>query len=695
MKDTFEMQSRAYRGMISIVLLCALVFSFVQVDDAVAFDRKVLFEDFTSTTCGPCAGAASALEAGLQIAEEVVVPIAIHVWWPGAGNDPWYLDNPDENRIRVNYYGINAVPHYKIDGITFGGQWTAEAFSAAIIQASFVESPLLIELRAIIINDVLTVSAEITAEETLERQYLYVALVEDYYRYNAPTGQRDHYDAMIKFVTPDAGFQFSIEEDEALDYVFEVPMEGLGWHDLEIDNLFVVAWVQNRNRTVQQAQNFLSLSEISLDMDFAEAEEGDEDGRIEPGESGNIVFTLGNAETSPNIRNMSVTLTADDDEIEIISGTFVIENLDSGEEADNSEAPLIFSVPEDFEARPVTFTVEFVSNASQIMFIREYTMMIGWPPLLVVDATSSIVAGQKMMEFFGDPGLPWADRISRSQDGILTAELAENYDVILWHTFNDEEDIIIDFEEDVLTDFLDNGGTVIFSSFGFATGWAESDLLNNYFATGLEADDIGDRFLHGAENAPYFANLNLFAGGGEGAGMPNHSPSLEVLEGGREIVTWGNGRVGENNGVAGIVHETETYRTMMLAFPIESLAGYISTDDRDEFLRRIWNWYMRGDASVPADEGVQPVGFALDPAFPNPFNSRSMIPFSLETGAKVSVSVHDLSGREVFKLFNGILPRGRHTVFLDAHEAGLVTGVYCIHLKAGNLSASRKVLYLR
>ena len=47
------------------VTMIALFIIVVLSNSANAFTRKVLFEDFTSTTCPPCAAAAPAIEAGI------------------------------------------------------------------------------------------------------------------------------------------------------------------------------------------------------------------------------------------------------------------------------------------------------------------------------------------------------------------------------------------------------------------------------------------------------------------------------------------------------------------------------------------------------------------------------------------------------------------------------------------------------
>lgn len=79
--------------------------------------RIVLWEEFTNTSCGPCASANPSIEAMLQNnGPSVVLAIWYHVWWPGNG-DPMYQANIAENTARTQYYGVSAVPDSYCDGI--------------------------------------------------------------------------------------------------------------------------------------------------------------------------------------------------------------------------------------------------------------------------------------------------------------------------------------------------------------------------------------------------------------------------------------------------------------------------------------------------------------------------------------------------------------------------------------------------
>jgi hypothetical protein len=67
---------------------------------------------------------------------------------------------------------------------------------------------------------------------------------------------------------------------------------------------------------------------------------------------------------------------------------------------------------------------------------------------------------------------------------------------------------------------------------------------------------------------------------------------------------------------------------------------------------------------VQAVEGFQeaPAAFALHQNFPNPFNPTTMIGYDLPHAARVTLTVHDLLGREVSRLVDAEMAAGSHMV---------------------------------
>ena len=89
--------------------------------------------------------------------------------------------------------------------------------------------------------------------------------------------------------------------------------------------------------------------------------------------------------------------------------------------------------------------------------------------------------------------------------------------------------------------------------------------------------------------------------------------------------------------------------------------------------------------------------------WPNPFNPETWIPFQLSKAADVTVTIYDMHGRVVRQFDLGYTPAGIYNTKFNAvywngtNDVGerVSSGVYFYHIKAGDFSASRKMVILK
>lgn len=99
----------------------------------------------------------------------------------------------------------------------------------------------------------------------------------------------------------------------------------------------------------------------------------------------------------------------------------------------------------------------------------------------------------------------------------------------------------------------------------------------------------------------------------------------------------------------------------------------------------------------PSEESA-PVGFGLDPAWPNPFNGGTQFEYRLTAPGRATLEIFNLLGERVRTLVDGRLAAGRHEARWDgrdAHGAGVSSGVYLVALTAGERREIRRVVYLK
>ena len=108
-----------------------------------------------------------------------------------------------------------------------------------------------------------------------------------------------------------------------------------------------------------------------------------------------------------------------------------------------------------------------------------------------------------------------------------------------------------------------------------------------------------------------------------------------------------------------------------------------------------------GGITAVREEGGQggaPREFALDPNYPNPFNSSTTIRYRLAEPGQVRLEIFDVQGRKVKTLANGYAGSGVYQVEWDGTDASgkpVATGVYLARLQKGSTSLVHKMLLLK
>lgn len=100
-----------------------------------------------------------------------------------------------------------------------------------------------------------------------------------------------------------------------------------------------------------------------------------------------------------------------------------------------------------------------------------------------------------------------------------------------------------------------------------------------------------------------------------------------------------------------------------------------------------------------SDENLKlPDSPILITTYPNPFNARTIVTYSVPVAGHVSLTVHDYQGRLVKSLVSTHLPSGSHETSWDAvYDSGelAATGLYFLRLQAGNSLQTTKMLLLK
>ena len=141
-----------------------------------------------------------------------------------------------------------------------------------------------------------------------------------------------------------------------------------------------------------------------------------------------------------------------------------------------------------------------------------------------------------------------------------------------------------------------------------------------------------------------------------------------------------------------------------------AIVGASGDDDAGEDSGSAYIYHSRDDLSLPVELSVYTMTAwghvkqtALLQNYPNPFNPETWIPYDLATNAEVTITIYDASGESIRRLRLGRKPAGSYlTRDKAAYWNGLSdidervsSGIYYYHLRAGDYSATKKMIILK
>ena len=88
-----------------------------------------------------------------------------------------------------------------------------------------------------------------------------------------------------------------------------------------------------------------------------------------------------------------------------------------------------------------------------------------------------------------------------------------------------------------------------------------------------------------------------------------------------------------------------------------------------------------------------PLHYWFGQNYPNPFNPATTIDFTLPKRSMVTITVYDVTGREMLSVFSDMLDPGYHSVVLRG--GSLSSGVYYCRMTAGEFTSTRKLVLVK
>jgi hypothetical protein len=238
--------------------------------------RNALIEEFTSSTCPPCASLNVTFDPLLNSNNpntgSRVNVVKYQMNWPSPGNDPSY--NPD-GLARRNFYGVSGIPDAYANGRTRMSTHDQAEIDAAKAESAFADMTATLTKTGNTFTANLSITPYVTVP-TDSRLAVYQAIMQDHYTYpGASTTQKEYYHPMRKMLPNGNGKMLStLTSGTAItsndSYTFNAPVgtPTQGSYDLwnGFGKLEYVAFVQDTvtGDVLQSVSASIALSLVEL-----------------------------------------------------------------------------------------------------------------------------------------------------------------------------------------------------------------------------------------------------------------------------------------------------------------------------------------------------------------------------------------------------------------------------------------------
>jgi len=210
--------------------------------------QKPMFEEFTSSTCSPCASFNSSSMTPFmnQHTEDEYTLVKYQMNWPGSG-DPYYTA---EGGVRRTYYGVSGVPDMYIDGKSVAASLSGlnTGYNATAGQICYVG----IEASHEIVGNSIIINANIIPIVNYSNVKIHLAVIERITTQNvASNGETQFHHVMMKMVPDASGTSADLVAGKPITISQTVDLSSTNVE--EMDDLMLAIFVQESSKTILQS----------------------------------------------------------------------------------------------------------------------------------------------------------------------------------------------------------------------------------------------------------------------------------------------------------------------------------------------------------------------------------------------------------------------------------------------------------
>lgn len=669
--------------------------------------RKVVIEEGTNASCGPCARQNPTFQAYVENNKDMVISLKIQAWFPG--RDIMNAADSNMHNSRIRYYGIQniGVPCAAVNGSILdassanyynGAPSDTNAMKQVVEQVRETMSPITLNIEETRNGNTMNVKVTVSSSTALAGANKLRVVIAERFRYyaNAGTnGEKEFYNIMRKMLPSLNGEALDIAAggSKTFSYSFNIPTTGT--YALDPSMLYVVAFVQD-----DDTKEILQGETNAKEDGFADLTMDSFLNTIPRGGSIDQVVNINN----PSDVDMKVTLSIDNDAFPLPTGwsatitptsvdvpaggsipvtvqvkapsaaAYVpvgVKGVPGYADKFNLASTAVFAV---LSEKPKIVTFGGFSNFSTSNYynamspaLKADAVVFPYNPALI-EAFSSEMENVEAMIFpiGGNPlKLPETYNYVNPFNTIEVAlSLNRKVMIIAPNAMQWAFDAVNNISDGQMQEVQD-----FYNAIGLSYERTKVSISGNsllpFTVRGVAGDPIGNKLNNGS-----LINCN------QQGSIANQSYNLY-----NDVFSISNPSVAKpslyyDNKQAELAMariELDGNRLIYSSFGFESIA---TASVSNELFKRSIDWLMTGTAASVEDiaEGSnEELSLAISP---NPMNDNAIVNYTVNglVNKFVTITIVDIMGREVASLFSGMAEPGNHSLSFNA--GSLPAGAY-------------------
>ncbi len=384
----------------------------------------------------------------------------------------------------------------------------------------------------------------------------------------------------------------------------------------------------------------------------------------------------------PPARDVRVNLEADHPDLRIEHAGIGFGDMRVGDRR-TGQGELLFSIGEEAPLSFANLYLSVVAADSEVVKRDTLRVPIGRPDVLLVrDGDDARDYTCWLVDALDEIGVIYDRFVTAEPHMSLDQRLSGDIQSVIWFTGSARSGILTPDSRAALSEFLDAGGNLLLTGQSAGSAAGVEPFFNQYIGARHIIDSLGADYVEGVPDDPVAQGMALLMRGSWGAQNLRRPGAMVAIRPAVEIYHWA---WIEGCPAAGVRRQDPVTgaRTVYYSFGLEAVGGHGGTNTRAEAISAVLSWF---GVLTSVEEGVTAPGrFLLQAPYPNPTNGMLRIPFQLTRPGRVTVSLFDLTGREVWS-GSGELEPGKVVWSIPAEIWG--SGVYLIQVTTQEGSGS-------